>query len=516
MKKLVCILLTALLCLSLVACGSEPAATNEPAEEAAPAGRADKESIIIALSSEPTNFDAQKSSDDGNMRKVTNNIYESLVLLEGTTLEPQAVLAESWERLDENTIQFKLRSGVKFTDGSDFDAADVIYSVNRGLADDAQLLSSINTIKEVVAVDDLTVNVVTTLPDPILLTRLALVKIMPEGFAEANDVATTCCGTGPYVLGEWKAGDYITMTANENYWGEAPAIKNVKYRFIEEKLTSLSALQAGEIDLAVNMLPEYVEDLPAVFTAESNEMYWVRFNQLRTSIFSDVNARLAAEYAVDTQGIAEALFLGYATPAEGQLGRSAFTGYTDSIKNYGYDLEKAKELLAASGYDGSPIQLVGERGRWLKDGEVVETVAAQLTEAGFNVQTQFLSWNEWLDMLYDKDRCPDLFFSSNGNDFFDYDRPLATCASSLGNQSATLPSEWDDKITAAGSEVDEAARQALYDEINQHFYEDPYAIYLIGADALHGGQTDINWVPRLDGELLLATISYKSVLIELV
>lgn len=513
MKKLVCLLLTALLCLSLVACGgsSEPAAqtTPDPGQET-PAGRADKESIVIAIGSEPTCLDPQIASDDGPMRKVTCNVYEALVRLEGTTLEPQCILAESYERIDDLTMQFKLRQGIKFHDGSDFTADDVVYNVARAVNPDnnAQLYSLISTIKEAVKVDDYTVNIVTNNPDPVLITRLSLLMMLPENFAEEHDVYTEACGTGPYKFLQWSAGDNITLEYFDGYWGEAPQIKNVKVRFIEEPLTALSALQAKEVDLVENMLPEYVEDIPKVFSGETYDTYHMRFNQMGTSIMSDVRLRLACEYAVDTDGIADAIFLGYATPAPGMLGKPQYTGCHKTLQNYGYDPEKAKALMAEAGYNGEEIEIVAERGRWLKDGEVVEAVAAQLTEVGFNVKTTFMSWNEWLDLLFQKDKAPDLFFCSQGNDLFDADRPLGTLACNQGNQSAVLPSEWDDKIAYAATVVDEVERQKLYDEIYEHFHEDPFCIYLISPDSIWGGQTDMEYAPRIDGELYIATVNY--------
>lgn len=533
MKKFLSILLVAAFCFALIGCAA-PAAAPAPAADApaaaapAPAqpaenveavvdeSRTDRESVVIALQGEPTSMDTQYASDDGNARPITWNIYEPLVRLNGQTLAPEGVLATEWTQIDDTTMELKLREGVVFHDGDTFDAEDVAFSVNRCLSEElnAQILSSIDTIDHAEAVDATTVRIITKNPDPILITRLAMLPIFSKSFVEGkeqNELTIVANGTGPYEFVEWKAGDYATIKAFDGYWGEKPVIKNAKFRFIEERLTSLSALQAREIDLAVNMYPEYVPDLPKVVSQTSNECYWVRFNQLSEgSTFKSLDARLAAAYGLQTEAIADALFQGYATPCEGQMGRPGYTGYTESVKAYGYDPAKAAEYLKASGYNGQELQFQSERGRWLKDGEVTEAIAADLQALGFNITTQFLSWNEWLDTLFDKTKQCDLFFSSNGNDFFDLDRPLSICASSKGNQSSTPPSEWDDKIAAAQSEMDPVKRQAMYDELNQHFFEDPFALYVLGADALYGAAIDLDWVARKDTQILVSEMAFAS------
>lgn len=528
MKKVLSILLVLVFCFSLVGCGggttapaqdssagnTEAAAKPEGNTEAvANTARADKESIVIALQGELTTLDHQYASDDGNMRPITWNIYEPLVRLNGKTLEVEPVLATEWTQVDNLTWDFKIREGVVFHDGDTLDAEDVAFSVNRCLSPElnSQILSSIDMIDHAEVVDAATCRIITKTADPILLKRLAMLPIYSKSFTEPKsqtDLTIVANGTGPYKFVEWKAGDFASITAFDGYWGEKPVIKNAKFRFLEERLTSLSALQAGEIDVAVNMYPEYVADLPKVVSEVSNEAYWVRFNQINDGVFKSQENRLAAASALQTAAIADALFQGYATPCEGQMGREGYTGYSASVKGYTYDVAKAQELMATAGYNGQEVQFVSERGRWLKDGEVTEAIAADLQAAGFNVTTKFLSWNEWLDMLFDKERVPDLFFSSNGNDFFDLDRPMSICASSEGNQSATVASEWDGKIAAARSEMDPAARQAMYDEINQHYFDDPFALYVLGCDALYGTAVDLQWAARRDTQILISEMSY--------
>lgn len=533
MKKSLSLLLAVLFCVSLVLIGCQKTETPAPTtgtteataapEATAPAGnteavatdRADRESIVIALQGEPTTLDHQFAAEDGNMRAITWNVFEPLVRLNGQTLEPEPVLATEYAQVDDLTWEFKLRQGVVFHDGDTFDADDVVFSINRMIDKEfnSQFLSSIDTIAGAEAVDQYTVRIKTTNPDPILVKRVAILPIFSKSFTEArsaNDMTITANGTGPFKFVEWKAGDYCAITAFDGYWGTKPAIKNAKFRFLEERLTALSALQAGEVDIAVNMYPEYVPDLPKVVSSISNEVYWVRFNQLQEGVFKSKDARLAAAYSIQSDAIADALFQGYATPCEGQMGKPGYVGYSENIKAYGYDPAKVQEYLTAAGYNGQEVELVSERGRWLKDGEVTEAIAADLQAAGFNVTTQFKSWNEWLDQLFDKEKTPDLFWSSNSNDFFDMDRPFSALAHSTGSQSALNNPDIDAKIDAARQEMDPAARQALYDELNQLFFDDPFALYVLGVDNVYGTAADLQWAARRDSQILVSEMSYAS------
>jgi peptide/nickel transport system substrate-binding protein len=515
MKKYASILLVFLLSFSLLltGCGggSQDADTKTPAEDpAAPAEP--KTDVVIALQGEPSSLDVQYP-DDGNMHFVTWNIFEPLYKLNGTTLEPDPCLATGYTIVDDLTWDFTLREGVKFHDGSDFTVEDAVFSVNRIIDPDfnSQKLSVFSTIERAEVKDDKTLRIITKTPDPILLKRMTMLDMLSKSFTESktfDELTLVAMGTGPFKLDSWNRGLDITIVANENYWGEKPELQKATFRFIEEPITRLSALKTGEIDLAVNMYPEYADELPKIFTEIGNETYWIRFNQY-SGWMKDKNMRLAANYAVDRQGLADALFLGYASPCQGQMGRPGYVGFSEKVADYGYNPEKAKELLAAAGYNGEVVELLSERGRWLKDGEVTEAVAAQLTEAGFNVNTKFVSWNEWLDTLFDKAKIHDMQYSSTSNEFFDMDRTLSTIVHSVGTQSAVKNADIDKMIDDARVEMDPAKRQELYDELAQTLHDDPFGIYLLFLNDLHGGAANLEWTPRQDSRVYVSEMSFS-------
>ncbi len=519
-KKVASLLFVCMLTASLLLTGcsggqgaqTQPAAATAAAQPGA-ASAASQTDMTIAIQGEPTTLDTQYA-DDGNMRMVTWNVFEPLFKLDAKTLEPIPCLATSYKSIDDVTWEFKIRQGVKFHDGSDFTAEDAAYSINRIISKEfqSQIMSDFDTIQNAVAVDKETIKVTTVKPDPILLNRLPKLDMVSKAFSEAHtneELTVLANGTGPYKLDKWDRGINIAISAFDGYWGDKPSITKVAYRWIEETNTRMNALIKNEVNLAVNMYPEYVKELPKVFTQPSTESYFLRFNELN-GIMQDKNIRLAMQYAIDRKAIAEDLFLGYAVPTTGQMDREGVNGITASLEMYPYDIEKAKEYMKAANYNGEKIQLISEKGRWLKDGEVTETIAAMLAEAGFNIETKFVSWNEWLDTLFDKTKAPDMIFCSNSNEFLDVDRNFSSSFYSEGSQSSLNDKTVDDLITKGRYEMDKAKRQAIYDELNKYLYENPANLNIIVTNEIYGGSPNLNWDMRKDSRVYVAEMSFAS------
>ena len=471
-----------------------------------------QDQIVIALQGEPTTLDPQ-FADDGNMRPVSDNVFDKLLVLDGKTLQPIPCLAIEWERVSDITWQFTLRENVKFHNGEPFTAEDAVYSVKRIIDPtfNSQIAGNFSTIKDAKIINSNTILIITNGPDPILLKRLTLLDIVNKKYTESspnNIINTKPVGTGPYQVIEWNRGEEIKIEKFNDYWGQKPNIQNVTYRFIQENSTRLAALKAGEINLAVNMLPEYLEQLPSYKTANSIEFYFLRFNTIR-GIMQNKLIRQAVNYAIDKEAIVEALFLGSAIPARGQLAKEAYFGFNKNLDAYAFNPEKAKELLKEAGYKGEVVQLISERGRWMKDGEISEAVASMISDVGINVKLTFLSWQQWLDTLFNLEKAPDIMFSSNGNELFDMDRFYQAIIKTGGPQSAYSNPDIDKKIDAARNEMDPVKRQAMYEELAQLVYDDPFGVPLINLKSIWGISKDLEWEPREDGRILISEMSLK-------
>ena len=471
-----------------------------------------QDQIVIALQGEPTTLDPQ-FADDGNMRPVSDNVFDKLLVLDGKTLQPIPCLAIEWERVSDITWQFTLRENVKFHNGEPFTAEDAVYSVKRIIDPtfNSQIAGNFSTIKDAKIINSNTILIITNGPDPILLKRLTLLDIVNKKYMESspdNIINTKPVGTGPYQVIEWNRGEEIKIEKFNDYWGQKPNIQNVTYRFIQENSTRLAALKAGEINLAVNMLPEYLEQLPSYKTANSIEFYFLRFNTIR-GIMQNKLIRQAVNYAIDKEAIVEALFLGSAVPARGQLSKEAYFGFNKNLDAYAFNPEKSKELLKEAGYKGEVVQLISERGRWMKDGEISEAVASMISDVGINVKLTFLSWQQWLDTLFNLEKAPDIMFSSNGNELFDMDRFYQAIIKTGGPQSAYSNPDIDKKIDVARNEMDPVKRQAMYEELAQLVYDDPFGASLINLKSIWGISKDLEWEPREDGRILIFEMSLK-------
>ena len=476
----------------------------------APKAQPKKDTITIAIPNEPSTMDVQ-FADDGNMRAVTDNVVQGLLLMDGKTLKPIPGLATEYSQVNSTTWDFKLRKGVTFQNGNPFTADDVVYSIKRII--DPNFKSNISgdfaTIKDVQKVGDYEVNIITNGPDPILPTRLTLLEILNKKAMEADSkgIATMVVGTGPYKVVSWSKGQNIVLQAYDGYWGNKPAIKNVKYRFIEEDATRAAALKNGEVDFATTMLPEYVDSLPQVKTAEGLEFSLVRMNAI-SGVMKDPKIRQAASYAINWDAIAKSLYQGYATIGQGQVFKSTYTGYDPNLKAYPFDLNKAKQLLAEAGYKGQPIEFVGEQGRWLKDGEQIQAIAQMLKDAGFNVNVKMLAFSKWLEVLFDRSKAPDMIFTFHSNDIFDADRTYSTYVLSTGPGSS-YPNTLDQEIIQARTEMDTQKRTQLYNDIAQKLYDDPAWIDGVNIRDIDGMAKDVVYQPREDGRLAVFEMSFK-------
>ena len=477
---------------------------------AAPA--ANKE-ITIALQGEPTSMDALMK-EDGNMRKVTNQIYEPLVDLDGTTLKLIPGLAASWTQKDPTTWEFKLQSGVKWSNGDPFTADDVVASITKEMdpAQKSEIASTyFGTIKGATKVDDLTVDITTTGPSPILPNQLTFLPIMQAKWLAANSAeqiaasANGTVGTGPYMMaaGGWQKGTSITLTQNPNYWGPKPDATKVTFKFLSEDQTRLSSLLAGETDVMIGVLPEYVAQVKdkglQVETANSTEWPMIRLKSIGGPM-AKIQMRQAACYAIDTASIIKNLYGGYATPAAQAL-KQGFGGFNPTLQPYPYDPAKAKALMKEAGYNNEPIQLYGETENYLKAGEVTQAVGDMLKAVGMNVTVKIVSWNEWLDLILHRDKAPDMMFVSAGDEILDAQKVLDSYLATTGALSAYGTPELDAKIKAADTAPDLASRQSQQEAIIKQAYDDPYAAIIANSQDIYGSSARVTFTPREDSKL---------------
>jgi peptide/nickel transport system substrate-binding protein len=327
-------------------------------------------------------------------------------------------------------------------------------------------------------------------------------KMVPPGASAEAGFAETPVGTGPYRFVSWERGSSITLEANPDSGGEAPAIDRVTFRFIEDPSARLSGLLAGEFDVMTNLLPEFVGQVPQAAHVQGQEHPIIILNA-DSGITADVRVRQALNYAVDKDALAEGLFEGYAQVSQGQLLAPSYFGYNQAVTAYPYDPERAQQLLAEAGAEGGTIELIGTAGRWLKDREVVEAVAAFWQEAGLDVDIQIYEFDEYLNRLFDRETRGDAIFVVSSNELQDADRAFSAFYAKGGIGASNSDEELLRLITEARTETDTAARQGLYEQAVQLAYDQAYFVWLLNIEDVYGLSERLQWTPRVDAKLLV-------------
>ena len=332
------------------------------------------------------------------------NIFDGLVNFD-KGLNPYPALAESWEILDDTTWRFTLRKGVKFHNGNDFDADDVVWSFNRAkTSEKSGFKGALSAVKEVKKVDAHTVDVITNGPFPILLRKLTYLRIMDKEYSEPmsdEQLGLKPVGTGPYKLVKWQRGQSIVLEANADYYMGKPSIDRVEVRPLTNDSTRVAAILSDAVDL-INRVP--VRDVERI-KANSGLQFFMRpglrliylqmdheredspyIEGVDKNPFQDVRVRKALYYGINEDAIVKHIMGGFAVPA-GQYYPSAVNGYDPDVERPAYNPEKAKQLLKEAGYeDGFTVTLDSPNDRYINDEKIAQAVASSLAKIGITVK----------------------------------------------------------------------------------------------------------------------------------
>ena len=364
MKKLISLLLAGAMALSLAACGGD----NEPdgSGSGSQQGGEVKDTLVIGHYGDTPNFDTHNNLNDNGMR-INLSVYDPLVRMDSTTYEIEPCIAESWTVSDDGTeYTFQIKSGVKFSDGTEMTVDDVVFSLQRGM-EMPMAVPSFARVTGVEKVDDSHVKVILDGPYPEFLFAMALptAGIMSKAAYESmgeEAYAQRPVTTGPYKVVDWTVGEQVVLEANEYYhMGEVP-IKNVIYQVIADANSAVLSLESGDIDAYVDVPQssfkriEENEDL----TLHKGQAFGMNFIQINCSIppFDNVTARQALAYATDKESMLYGILEGDGTIVD-TFALPEYLGYTDDVTKYPYDLDKAKELFDQAGVDSStPIEII--------------------------------------------------------------------------------------------------------------------------------------------------------------
>jgi peptide/nickel transport system substrate-binding protein len=452
--------------------------------------------LVAAVAAQPDQFDPHVTTAYPSFQ-VLENVYDTLVVpnAEDLTMEPS--LATEWETSEDDlTWTFTLRDDVTFHDGSEFDAADVVYSYNRIIDEELSNAYRFATVESVEAVDPQTVEITVSQPTPNLPALIGGFKgmsILPEGAADEYDLTTEAVGTGPFMLESSDASSTV-LTAFDEYWGGEPSVDGVEFRYITEPAAALTALENGEVHWTDNIPPQQIESLEgddAVELATTPSVdYWYMSMNLDRPPFDNRDVRRAIATAIDRAAVTEAAKFGAAQPNQTAIPESSFYYY--DYAPFEPSVEEATALIEQSGVT-MPITM----GLMVTD-EFPETVtaaqviASQLEPIGVNVDVQTVDFATWLDRQGQGDFDAFLLGWLGNIDPFDYYHAQHITDGSSNFQGYSNP-EVDALLTQAATETDEDARKELYDQAATLIVDDVSYLYLYNPDVVQA------WAPGLEG-----------------
>ncbi len=363
--------------------------------------------LIYAAGADPDSLDP--ANTDSNPGEAIGRMMNNFLVRFDAKLNLVPDLATKWTTSKDGlTWSFTLRKGVKFHDGTPFNAEAVKYNFERFLGPEKPLKASLHTpiIKSVDVVDEYTVRFNLKVPFAFFLNNLAhsaSAMVSPEAHKKwGRDLTLHPVGTGPFKFVEWVRGDRIVLVRNDDYFEGKPRLDKVIVRTVREDSARVLGLEAGDYDLIVRIPPEDVARLTRsgrvrIEAAQSNRALRIGINASKKP-FDDVRVRQALNNAVDKESIVKNIYQGLASVIPTMVG-PLNTGYAP-LKGYPYDPAKAKKLLAEAGYpNGFKTTLWTPKGRYLKDFELAQAVQQQLQAVGVAASLETFEWAAYLSLL---------------------------------------------------------------------------------------------------------------------
>ena len=437
------------------------------------------------------------------------HVIEPLVELDYQKKDYVGVLAESWQ-FQGNKWLFKLRKGVKFHNGAPLTSKDVAFSIEKMRDEKGGSLQAPNfkDVTEIQTPDDQTVIFVTKQPFAVFLDRLENRFIVSKEAVEKSGDPwyQNLIGTGPYKFVSHQRGGNMVFTRNDEYWGGKAAIKEVVFRKVTEEAARLAALESGQADFINNIPVHEVARLQRhprvrIDQVEGLRMFFLAMN-FAMKPFDNKLVRQAVNYSIDAPSIVKNIFDNIGYPCNGPVGANVI-GADPKHKRYPYDAKTARELLAKAGYpNGCDVQLYFSAGRYPKDKEVCQVVAAQMVKGGFRVE---LISQEWA-LFWDREgvnggKLPFYYIGRGSLTDADtlYDQYFRTGTTKRTNYSNP---QLDKIIEEQQKTADTKKRVALLQQAGKFIMDEALFVPLYNLADIYGAAKNLAWKKRPDEKIL--------------
>ncbi|MBI9091118.1 MAG: ABC transporter substrate-binding protein [Desulfobacterium sp.] len=484
---------------------------------------ANAKTLKVGLDADPVSLDIQVQLS-GGMLQLSHWSFDPLVRwTQEMTFEPR--LATKWERMDDLTMRFYLRKGVKFHSGNPFTAKDVKWTFDR-MRKSIDYKGLIEPFVGIDVVDDHTIDIKTKKPYALLLNMAtyffpmdsvfytgtdetgqpkdAIVKIGPS-FALNNS-----SGTGPYVVTSREQGVKMVFDRFKDYWDtKSPGnVDQIILTPIKEDATRVAALLSGDVDFISPVPPQDFKRIEKdanvkLETINGGRIITFQMNSERRPEFKDLKVRQAMVYAVNNAGIVKKLMKGTATVA-GQQGPEGYAGYKASLKPR-YNLKKAKSLMKEAGYaNGFECTMIAPNNRYVKDEKIAEAVVQMLAKINIKVNLKTMPkaqyWDEFDAKVADIQM---IGWHSDTEDSGNFSEFLAMCPNKETghgqyNSGMYCNKTVDELTMAAQSETDLAKRAAMLQKIEQILYDDAAFIPLHWQNISYAGKNNVGIAPVIN------------------
>ena len=455
---------------------------------------ASAQTLSIGFADPVSSVDPQLNNHAGD-RSLALHFWDSIInSRDGGKLEP--ALASSWKALDDKTWEFKLRSDIKWQDGTPFTADDIVFSFQRARSVPGTVASytgALRTVESTTAKDPHTVIVKTNTPNPMLPLDIASIYIVSKHVGEKSktedyNAGRAVVGTGPYKFVSYSPGDRTVFERSPSYYGPKPAWDKVNYRFINNGAARTAALLAGDVDVIDKVAVTDVAKLkktPSVsvytypglrvlllqpsFRTGPNEFITDNAGKpLEKNPLQEVKVRQALSMAINRKAITDRILQGTVTEANQWMPKNTF-GYNAEVKDIAYNAEQAKKLLAEAGYpQGFQITIHVPGDRYPQAPETVQAVAQFWTRAGVKTKVEVVPWSVYAGRASKNEFAVSVIAWGNGTGEAGYGllQTLATNDAKRGrganNWGRYSNEDVDKALDAATVEFDAKRREAIY------------------------------------------------------
>ncbi|MDF2444345.1 MAG: peptide/nickel transport system substrate-binding protein [Subtercola sp.] len=476
-------------------------ATNADTGSASADGAA-QSTVTVALTDEPSSLDPLFDTNLPALN-VFYNVFDQLATIDATgAVVPR--LATSWTKSDDlMTWVFTLRDDAKFSDGTAVTADDVVFTYETAKNDPKSNLGGyLSDMTSVVATSPTEVTFTLAAPFAPWDRQTTLVPIVDKAAYTsmgAAEFAKKPVGSGPYSVEKWVKGDSITLTRNDSYWGNKGEYATVVFTPVPDETTRANSVQSGDLDIAL-LGPSQVSAVKAsntvdVVDQQSNRILYTGFNA-KAKWLDDPNIRKAIDEAIDRTSLSDDLLNGSVTPTS-QLVAAATFGFDTTNSATAFDLDAAKTLIAASGYDGSAITLSYPTTGLPQIDQIAQAIGGYLKAAGLNITLDGQETSTYSSAWFSAS-LPGIYLYAFAPSVMDADLPM-TMLLKTGGQGYISDAEIDRLLSEQVADPDLTTRAADIASISKIVNENTYYAPLFIDTYTYGVKQGLDFTPRPDG-----------------